>query len=100
MVGSIQFWRGCEIYLPKNNRNTSPFLGLHARADSVHTEMGAGGQGGRVAFNSEHLPVFRAPREVGCGPSKNADTVHAKKLHEKGTNRQINGHRDSKKELA
>ena len=56
-------------------------------------------QGG-VASNSEQLTVFRAPREGGLGPRKNADLVHAKKLHEKGTNRQINGHRDCMKESA
>ena len=46
---------------------------------------GGGGRGGGVASNSEHLPVFRAPREGGLGL---ADLVHAKKLPEKGTDRQ------------
>ena len=51
-------------------------------------------------------PLFRAPREGGLGPSKNADLVHAKKIHEKETetdgngNRRINGHCNSMQESA
>ena len=44
-------------------------------------------RGGGIASNLEHLPLFSAPREGGLGPRKNADSVHAKKLHDKGTDR-------------
>ena len=65
--------------------NTSPFLGLHARADSVHAKMGAGGG----ASNLELLPAFRDPREGKLGPHKNADSVNAKKYMKMGqTDRQ------------
>ena len=54
----------------------------------------------RTKSNSEHLPVFSAPREGGFGPRENADLVHAKKLHGKGIRYDIHtyihmdGHRD------
>ena len=49
------------------------------------------------ASNSEHLPVFRAPRE---GNGRMHQFMDAKKLHGKGTDTYTDGHCDSMKESA
>ena len=66
-------------------RNTSPFLKLHARADSVNAKMGAGG-GSHPIWNTPPFFGLHARADSVHGPRS---TAHAKKLHEKGTDRAI-----------
>ena len=81
-----------HIYTKKNaDSNTNNFVSAAVK------------KRGGVASNLEPLPDFRAPCEGGLGPCENADSVHAKKLHGKGTrdNKQhTDEHRDYQTESA